>query len=115
MSSLDILPPPALCAPVLKIERPAPVGTIVGGVVGGVLVVGVIIAAALCKTGRLKYHKRGSSSGQAGDNADGSAPSGTQYPVAGPAHGSTGTHYPVPGSAYKGTHYPSIVQYPQPV
>ena len=96
-------------------NRPAPVGTIVGGVVGGMLVVGVIIAAAVCKTGRLKCHKRGSSSGQAAATSDGSAPNGTQYPVAGPAHGGTGTHYPAPGSAHKGTHYPSVVQYPQPV
>ena len=85
-----------------------------GGVVGGVVVVGMIVMAALCKTGHLKFHKGGRSSGEAAARVDGFGSTGTQYPVAGPSHVGTGAQYPVPGSSHRGTHYPSVVQYPQP-
>ncbi len=64
------------------------------------MIVGVIIMAVLCKTGRLQYNKHGNSSKKTAAPANGPAP--------------TGTHYPVPGPSERGTHYPSVVQYPQP-
>jgi len=104
-------PPPPLGS-VLMLTT-APLVAIVGGVIGGVLVLGVIITAALCKTGHLMFKRGGSSREQAGAApADGSATAGTQYPVAGPVQ--RGTHYPSAGPAERGTHYPSVVQYPQP-
>ena len=75
---------------------PAPVGAIVGGVLGGAFVVGGLILVAMFKTGRIKTLKRGRSSSPAAAAAGGSA------------------SYPVIPEDPAAAQYPSVPQYPEP-
>jgi len=89
------------------INRAAPVGAIVGGVLGGVIVIGVLALLCLFKTGRMNMGKRSQSPGPAATASGATSyPAPTQYPTIpqDPVAASGGTSYPAPPP------YPTIAQ-----
>lgn len=92
----------ACCSERGKINRTAPVGAVVGGVVGGTIAVGGIILLALVKTGRIKTLKRGPSSSPAA-----AAGESASYPVI--PENPEAAQYPTRPQ------YPVRPQYPEPI